>query len=164
MIHYLRNSWLPKGLACLFLAFCGMIAIASTTHTQGASPMQTQTPLPAFLAKKTFTETNTGLRYHILTEGKGAKPSSPQTRVKVNYEGKLLDGTVFDSSYKRNEPSTFALNQVIPGWTQALMMMPVGSTWEVLIPANLAYGANGIPNVIPPNSTLYFKIELLEIL
>jgi FKBP-type peptidyl-prolyl cis-trans isomerase FkpA len=140
--------------------------MAYSNTTRGASPMTTtqQKQLPAFLADKTFTETKTGLRYHVITQGSGDIPPSASTLVKVHYEGKLLDGTVFDSSYKRNEPATFALNQVIPGWTQALMLMPVGSTWEVLIPADLAYGARGIAGVIPPNSTLYFKIELLEIM
>jgi FKBP-type peptidyl-prolyl cis-trans isomerase len=103
-----------------------------------------------------------GLQYQILTEGNGQKPSASDT-VEVNYEGKLIDGTVFDSSYKRGKPATFAVNQVIPGWTEVLQLMPVGSTWMVYIPANLAYGATGIPNVIPPGSVLIFKVELISI-
>ena len=103
-----------------------------------------------------------GLQYQILTEGNGDKPSADDTVV-VNYEGKLIDGTVFDSSYKRGKPATFAVNQVIPGWTEVLQLMPVGSTWMVYIPANLAYGSTGIPNVIPPGSVLIFKVELISI-
>ena len=103
-----------------------------------------------------------GLQYTIVKEGKGAKPKATST-VEVNYEGKLLSGKVFDSSYQRGKPVTFPLNQVIPGWTEALQHMPVGSTWMLYIPAQLGYGAQGMPGVIPPNSTLIFKVELLAI-
>lgn len=103
-----------------------------------------------------------GLQYKILTKGTGPKPTSTDV-VKVNYAGKLINGTEFDSSYKRGEPTTFPVNAVIPGWTEALQLMPVGSTWELYIPANLAYGENGAPPVIGPNETLIFKVELLGI-
>lgn len=102
-----------------------------------------------------------GVQYKVLKAGTGEIPTAAQ-RVKVNYEGKLLNGTVFDSSYKRGQPATFACNQVIKGWTDALTHMPVGSTWEVYIPQDLAYGSRNMGN-IPPLSTLVFKIELLEI-
>lgn len=103
-----------------------------------------------------------GLQYKIITEGKGAKPSLDDT-VTVNYSGQFLDGKVFDSSYKRGKPTTFALTQVIKGWQEALTMMPTGSTWEVYVPAKLAYGERGMGPVIGPNKTLKFKIELISI-
>ena len=119
----------------------------------------------AFLAKnkevKGVETLASGLQYKILAEGKGAKPSASDS-VTVDYEGTLIDGTVFDSSYKRGEPATFKVNQVIAGWTQALEQMEVGSTWMLYIPANLAYGARGI-GPIPPNSVLIFKVHLLKI-
>ena len=102
-----------------------------------------------------------GLQYKVLTEGKGAIPQATQ-KVKVNYEGRLVDGTVFDSSYKRGQPSTFAANQVIKGWTEALTHMPVGSKWELYIPYNLAYGEANTGD-IKPYSALIFTVELLEI-
>lgn len=102
-----------------------------------------------------------GVQYKVLKAGTGEIPTATQ-RVKVHYEGKLLDGTVFDSSYKRGKPATFGCNQVIKGWTDALTHMPVGSTWEVYIPQDLAYGSRNMGN-IPPLSTLIFKIELQEI-
>jgi FKBP-type peptidyl-prolyl cis-trans isomerase FklB len=103
-----------------------------------------------------------GLQYKIIKQGKGTKPMSNDT-VTVNYAGTLINGTEFDSSYKREAPATFPVNGVIAGWTEALQLMPVGSTWELYIPANLAYGSRGAPPVIGSNQTLIFKVELLEI-
>lgn len=103
-----------------------------------------------------------GLRYKILTAGTGEKPTASNT-VTVNYEGKLENGTVFDSSYKRGQPASFGVSDVISGWTEALQLMSVGSVWELYIPADLAYGARGVPGVIPANSVLIFKVELLAI-
>lgn len=105
--------------------------------------------------------TASGLQYEVLKEGTGAKPAATDT-VKVHYEGKLLDGTVFDSSIKRNEPVSFPLNQVIAGWTEGVQLMPVGSKYKFTIPANLAYGEQG-GGPIPANSVLIFEVELLEI-
>lgn len=102
-----------------------------------------------------------GVLYKVLQEGKGAIPSDT-SKVKVNYEGKLIDGTVFDSSYKRKEPAVFPCNQVIKGWTEVLTHMPVGSKWEVYIPQDKAYGAREAGK-IPPFSTLIFTVELLDI-
>jgi FKBP-type peptidyl-prolyl cis-trans isomerase FklB len=102
------------------------------------------------------------VQYKVLTAGKGAIPTASQ-KVKVNYEGRTVDGTVFDSSYKRGKPTDFRCDQVIKGWTDALTHMPVGSTWEVYIPQQLAYGERGAGNDIKPFSMLIFKIELLEI-
>ena len=103
-----------------------------------------------------------GIYYEVLTEGKGEIPADT-SKVKVNYEGKLINDTIFDSSYKRNEPTTFRCNQVIPGWTNALTHMPVGSKWKVYIPADQAYGDREAGAVIKPFSTLVFTIELLSI-
>ena len=103
-----------------------------------------------------------GLQYRVIKEGKGDKPLET-SEVTVHYEGKLLDGTVFDSSYERNQPATFKLNQVIRGWTEGLKEMPEGSTWELFIPADLAYGPGGIPGRIGPNEVLTFKVELIEV-
>jgi len=105
--------------------------------------------------------TKSGLQYKVLTEGKGAKPKATDT-VTVNYRGTLIDGKEFDSSYKRGEPATFAVNAVIPGWTEVLQLMPEGSKWEVTVPAELAYGPGGAGGDIGPNATLIFEIELLK--
>ncbi|WP_455584316.1 FKBP-type peptidyl-prolyl cis-trans isomerase [Bacteroides sp.] len=105
--------------------------------------------------------TASGLQYKVITEGKGEIPADT-CKVKVNYKGTLIDGTEFDSSYKRKEPTTFRANQVIKGWTEALTMMPVGSKWELYIPQDLAYGSRD-QGQIKPFSTLIFEVELLSI-
>lgn len=120
----------------------------------------------AFLAKnksvKGVKTTASGLQYQVITEGKGPKPATTD-RVKVHYTGTLLDGTKFDSSVDRGEPAEFALNQVIPGWTEGLQLMPVGSKYTLWIPSDLAYGDRGTPGPIGPNATLKFDVELIEI-
>jgi FKBP-type peptidyl-prolyl cis-trans isomerase FklB len=103
-----------------------------------------------------------GLQYKILTAGTGPKPTADDTVV-CNYRGTLLDNTEFDSSYKRGQPASFAVNRVIKGWTEALQLMPVGSKWQLFIPADLAYGERGQGPVIGPNATLVFEVELLSI-
>ncbi len=103
-----------------------------------------------------------GLQYRILVEGKGKKPNAAAT-VKTHYSGKLLNGTEFDSSIKRGEPAVFPCNGVIKGWTEALLLMPEGSKWELFIPSSLAYGEAGAGGVIPPNATLIFQVELIAI-
>jgi FKBP-type peptidyl-prolyl cis-trans isomerase len=102
-----------------------------------------------------------GLEYKVITEGKGASPKATDT-VTVHYKGTLIDGTEFDSSYKRNTPATFPVNGVIKGWTEALQLMKEGSKWQLFIPANLAYGESGRPG-IPPNSVLIFEVELIKV-
>jgi FKBP-type peptidyl-prolyl cis-trans isomerase FklB len=114
-------------------------------------------------AKKPGVKTlDSGLQYKVVKEGTGPKPTLNDT-VTVNYSGSFINGKVFDSSYQRGEPATFPLNQVIQGWQDALTNMPVGSIWEVYLPPKLAYGERGMGNVIGPNETLVFKIELLSI-
>ena len=103
-----------------------------------------------------------GLQYEILTKGDGKKPG-PKDTVEVHYEGTLTDGTVFDSSYKRGETIEFGVTQVIPGWVEALQLMPVGSTWMLYIPSDLAYGEYGAGGVIGPNADLIFKVNLIAI-
>jgi FKBP-type peptidyl-prolyl cis-trans isomerase len=102
-----------------------------------------------------------GLQYKIITEGAGATPTATD-KVRTHYRGTLIDGTEFDSSYKRNQPAEFPVNGVIKGWTEALMLMKEGAKWQLYIPANLAYREPGRPG-IPPNSTLIFEVELLEV-
>ena len=116
-----------------------------------------------FLAENKVKEgvqtTASGLQYKVLTMGTGEKPTST-SKVNVDYEGKLIDGTVFDSSYKRGQPTTFQVNQVIKGWTEALQLMPVGSEWELYIPYQLAYGEREAGQTIKPYSALIFKVKL----
>ncbi len=120
----------------------------------------------AFLAenkkKKGVKVLPSGLQYKVITEGKGPSPKETDT-VTVNYRGTLIDGTEFDSSYKRNEPATFPVKGVIKGWTEALQHMKEGAKWQLFIPADLAYGERGAGNMIGPNSTLIFEVELLKI-
>ena len=107
--------------------------------------------------------TASGLQYQVVTEGKGPKPKATDV-VRVNYKGTLLDGKTFDSSYDRGEPATFPLNQVVPGWQEGIALMPVGSKYKFWIPAKLGYGDKGTPGgPIPPNATLVFEVELLDI-
>ena len=103
-----------------------------------------------------------GLQYKVINNGDGSTPKATD-KVKVHYTGKLIDGTVFDSSVERGEPSTFGVTQVIKGWTEALKLMKVGDKWELYIPSNLAYGARGKGPKIGPNTTLIFEVELLGI-
>lgn len=139
---------------------------ALQTQPTGSDMNQSKSLGAAFLAtnktKPGVVTLPDGLQYKIITEGKGPKPSDMDTVV-VDYEGKLIDGTEFDSSYKRGEPATFPVSGVIPGWTEALKLMRAGSTWELYIPANLAYGEQGAPPVIGPNQTLIFKVHLIEV-
>lgn len=103
-----------------------------------------------------------GLQYKIITAGTGVKPAKTDT-VTVEYTGKLINGTVFDSTEKTGKPATFQVSQVIPGWTEALQLMPAGSTWEVYVPSNLAYGPRSVGGPIGPNETLIFKVHLISV-
>lgn len=132
-----------------------MQAKAEANKTEGETFLATN-------AKKDGVKvTNSGLQYQVLTAGTGASPKASDV-VEVNYEGKLLDGTVFDSSYARGESASFPLNQVIPGWTEGVQLMKEGAKYRFFIPADLAYGETGNPS-IEPNSTLIFDVELLKV-
>ncbi len=106
--------------------------------------------------------TASGLQYVVVKEGEGAQPTA-EDEVTVHYTGKLIDGTVFDSSVNRGEPATFPLNRVIPGWTEGVQLMKEGAKYDFFIPSDLAYGPQGIPNAIPPHSTLIFEVELIKV-
>ena len=118
--------------------------------------------LEANKAKEGIKVTASGLQYQVLSSGNGKMPSATD-RVTVNYVGKLVDGSTFDSSYERNEPATFTVNQVIPGWTEALQLMHEGDKWILFIPSNLAYGEQGAGGQIPPHATLIFEVELIKV-
>ena len=104
-----------------------------------------------------------GLQYEIINEGTG-KMAKATDQVKCHYEGTLIDGPLYDTSIKRGEPAEFGVSQVIPGWVEALQLMPEGPKWKLYIPSDLAYGARGAGEMIPPHSTLVFEVELLEVL
>jgi FKBP-type peptidyl-prolyl cis-trans isomerase len=129
---------------------------AKTNATAGAAFLEANKSKPGVVTLPD------GLQYKVITDGSGEKPS-PNDTVSVNYKGTLVDGTEFDSSAKTGHPAEFPVRAVIPGWTEALEKMNVGSKWQLFIPANLAYGPGGRPPVIPPNSTLVFDVELLSI-
>lgn len=121
----------------------------------------------AFLSENAKREgikvTESGLQYEVLTEGNGATPVASD-KVEVHYTGKLIDGTVFDSSVERGVPAMFGVTQVIPGWVEALQLMKEGDKWRLYIPSDLAYGSQGAGGIIGPNSTLIFDVELLRVI
>ena len=132
---------------------------------EGKAPETAAAPAAASASKETgkVTTTASGLQYEVLTEGNGGAHPSATDQVTVHYKGTLTDGKVFDSSYDRGKPATFPLNRVIPGWTEGVQLMTVGSKYKFTIPSNLGYGAAGAGGVIPPNATLVFEVELLKI-
>ena len=138
---------------------------ASRAEKQKKEGDENKTKGEQFLAENKKKEgvqtTSSGLQYKVVTKGTGPMPKADDTVV-THYRGTLIDGTEFDSSYKRGEPAKFGVTQVIKGWTEALLLMPVGSKWQLFIPGELAYGPGGRPG-IPPNATLLFDIELLSI-
>ncbi len=131
-----------------------------------AAMMENTAKSAAFLAEKAREEgivkTDSGLLYRELRAGSGDSPTANQT-VTVHYRGALIDGTVFDSTYDRDQPTTYPVSGFIPGWSEALQLMKPGARWELFIPADLAYGANGSPPAIPPAAALTFELELLEV-
>jgi len=129
-------------------------ASTSFTNQKGTMPNQTS---------EEFVTTSSGLQYRKLNEGSGDDSPGPESIVSVHYSGKLTNGVEFDSSYKRNEPASFPVNGVILGWTEALQLMKEGDKWELIIPPDLGYGSRGAGNIIPPDSTLIFEVELIEI-
>ena len=152
-------------------AVAALTQLQKTVQLEEAAAMQQASDAnikegDAFLAanktKEGVVTLPSGLQYKIITEGKGPKPSVTDTVV-CNYRGTLLNGKEFDSSYKRNQPATFPLNQVIKGWTEGLQLMPTGSKYQFYIPPALAYGSRGAGGDIGPNATLIFDVELLSI-
>ena len=154
------------------MASCGGNETASTESTEetavdyGQQIKDNKTLGREFLEENakndSVVQTKSGLQYMVLKEGNGAKPG-PTDKVTVHYTGRLLDGTVFDSSVERGEPATFALNQVIPGWTEGLQLMSEGSEYRLFIPSELAYGSKGAGDKILPNSTLIFDVKLIKV-
>jgi FKBP-type peptidyl-prolyl cis-trans isomerase FklB len=140
--------------------------VAKMQEKQKAAGEKNKTAGDAFLAanksKEGVKTTASGLQYKVIKAGTGPKPTADDT-VTVHYRGTLTDGTEFDSSYSRKEPATFQVKGVIAGWTEILQLMPVGSTYQVVIPSNLAYGERGAGGKIGPNATLIFEVELLSI-
>jgi len=162
MMMFLRFSIMAA--ASLSLLGCQQATPAagdSNAGTNAASPAPSATSAPATNGE--MITTASGLKYQILKHGDGTVSPKATDTVKVHYEGKLLDGTVFDSSIARGQPISFPLNGVIPGWTEGLQLMKVGDKFRFEIPPNLAYGANSPSPAIPPNSTLIFEVELLGI-
>ena len=135
---------------------------AKAQEVGGANKTEGEAFLAANKTKEGVITTPSGLQYKILKAGTGPKPTAADTVV-CNYRGTLLNGTEFDSSYKRGQPLTFPVNGVIKGWTEALQLMPVGSKWQLFIPAQLAYGERGAGADIGPNATLIFEVELVSI-
>lgn len=133
---------------------------------QGAAASENQKAGEAFLAENKNKEgvktLPSGLQYEVLNEGTGKSPSASD-KVTTHYHGTLIDGTTFDSSYERGQPATFPVNGVIAGWTEALQLMKEGAKWRLYIPSNLAYGSQGAGDVIGPNATLIFDVELISV-
>jgi FKBP-type peptidyl-prolyl cis-trans isomerase FkpA len=134
----------------------GMTRLAGENLQKGADFLAENGKKPGIVT------TPSGLQYEVVSEGTGSRPQASDT-VSVHYEGALLNGEIFDSSYARDEPAKFALDEVIPGWTEGIQLMNVGGTYRFFIPSDLAYGEQGFGSVIPSNSTLIFRVELLEI-
>ena len=132
------------------------------TYTTSSSIKIRKEPLSNQTSEE-YISTLSGLKYRILIEGSGDDSPGPENVVSVHYTGKLTNGVEFDSSYKRNQPASFPVNGVIRGWTEALQLMKEGDKWELIIPPDLGYGSNGAGNLIPPESTLIFEVELLKI-
>ena len=140
-----------------------VLAVWAGTRDQVAAVRPADMKYLAENAKKPgVVTTASGLQYQVLRQGVGPKPGRSDT-VLVNYEGRLIDKTVFDSSYQRNQPAAFPLENVIPGWTEGVQLMPAGSKYRFVVPPSLGYGARGAGGVIPPGAVLEFDIELLAI-
>jgi FKBP-type peptidyl-prolyl cis-trans isomerase len=153
-------KWVIAGLVLLAIV---AIAVWAGTQSQVASVRTADMKFLAENARKAgVITTPSGLEYEVLRQGSGPKPARTDT-VLVHYEGRLLDKTVFDSSYQRGQPAAFPLDQVIPGWTEGVQLMPVGSKYHFVVPPALAYGPRGAGGVIPPGAVLEFDIELLAI-
>lgn len=135
---------------------------AKAAELAGKREALAQQFMQANAARDEVSTTASGLQYEVLESGSGASPSATSTVV-THYHGTLVDGTVFDSSVERGQPAEFGVNQVIPGWTEALQMMSVGDKWRIACPPTLAYGEQGAGDTIPPNTALVFEIHLIEV-
>lgn len=135
---------------------------AAQNAAEIAAVLDLLTPEEGLTRDSVVKETPSGLKFRIVKAGTGRRPGGSDI-VTVNYEGKLTDGTKFDSSYDRGDPASFPLNRVIQGWTEGLQLMKEGGIYEFYIPSNLAYGEQGAPGAIPPNSDIVFKVELLKV-
>jgi FKBP-type peptidyl-prolyl cis-trans isomerase len=144
-----------------------LLGLTMSSTANAATAEENKTAGATFLAengkKAGIVTTASGLQYEVLTKGAGTKSPSASDVVEVNYEGKLLDGTVFDSSYKRGESISFPLNRVIAGWTEGLQLMTEGAKYRLYIPSDLAYGSRGAGRDIGANATLIFDVELIKI-
>ena len=151
----------------LFLALLiGAVTIYLNENNKFDHQTKTNLKIEDILTNKDLTnkiKTASGLQYRVIKEGEGVKSPGPNSVVTVNYVGKLENGKEFDSSYSRNQPASFPVNGVISGWTEALQLMRVGDKWELTIPPELGYGGAGAGSKIPPDATLIFEVELLEI-
>ena len=158
-----RSGPFVKGLliVAVLVAGASALAVAGTSKLVRAA-MPASEYLAANKERNGVQTTASGLQYEVLTQGNGPTPAATDT-VAVHYEGRLTDGTVFDSSYQRGEPAVFPLNQVIPGWTEGVQLMKTGSKYRFTIPPELGYGAEGAGGVIPPNAVLVFDVELLAV-
>jgi FKBP-type peptidyl-prolyl cis-trans isomerase len=158
-------TWFIVG-AIAIVAVLAVLFIIQPGNQQVSQSDLRATEGAQFMASNANTEgmmtTASGLQYLVVTEGDGPRPTASDT-VTVHYTGKLLDGTVFDSSVERGQPISFPLGNVIAGWQEGLQLMPVGSTYQFWIPPGLAYGTRGAGGVIPPNATLFFEVQLLGI-
>ena len=148
--------------AFLFLAAAALVGCSSSSTTSSSGSAADKAYLEKAAAEPGAVRTASGLIYRELRAGSGSSPTATDT-VTVNYRGTLVNGTEFDSSYKRNEPASFPLNQVIPCWTEGVQKMKVGGKAELVCPASIAYGEQGSPPTIPGGATLIFEIELLRI-
>ena len=155
-------------LAVIALAFGSVVASANPSNDTtlgGDMSITNDTSTDDFMTNVAKEEgvitASSGLMYKVIQPGAGSHPTATSV-VTVNYEGRLPSGKVFDSSYQRGTPASFGVSDVIAGWTEALQLMQDGSVWELYIPANLAYGARGVPGIIPANSPLIFKVELIS--
>ena len=154
------TKWLVAGV--VILAIVGL-AVWAGTRSQVAAVRQADMKFLAENARKPgVITTASGLQYQVIRQGSGPKPARNDT-VLVHYEGRLIDHRIFDSSYQRGQPAAFPLDQVIPGWTEGVQLMPVGSKYHFVVPPALGYGAVGAGGVIPPGAVLEFDIELLAV-
>ena len=161
LIQKIIIVFMKKILLLITMIVCGLV-LTSCSKDEDDYEQQCKEFLDKNAKREGVKVTSSGLQYEVLEEGNGKSPLATDI-VRCHYEGRLIDGTVFDSSYKRGEPSEFALNQVIKGWTEGLQLMKEGSKYRFYIPYHLAYGSRGIGN-IPPYAALIFDVELIEVI